>query len=79
MAEITISLHSGEEARLPQASTLKDALSSLVSNKQRKQIVAAFVGDTIVDLLTPITEDSVIRPITKDSEEGLGYRRCSLV
>ena len=77
MAEITISLHSGEEARLPQASTLKDALSSLVSNKQRKQIVAAFVGDTIVDLLTPITKDSVIRPITKDSEEGLEVLRHS--
>jgi threonyl-tRNA synthetase len=77
MAEITVSLHSGEETRLPSASTLRDALGALVSNKQRKQIVAAFIGDTIVDLLTPITEDSVIRPITKDSEEGLEVLRHS--
>ncbi len=77
MAEITVSLQSGEETRLPSASPLKDALGALVSNKQRKQIVAAFIGDTIVDLLTPITEDSVIRPITKDSEEGLEVLRHS--
>lgn len=77
MAEITVSLQSGEETRLPSASTLKDALGELVSNKQRKQIVAAFIGDTVVDLQTPITEDSVIRPITKDSEEGLEVLRHS--
>ncbi|MDJ0622212.1 MAG: threonine--tRNA ligase [Desulfocapsaceae bacterium] len=77
MSEITVSLPSGEETRLPSASPLKDALGNLVSNKQRKQIVAAFVNGTVVDLNTPLQTDTVIEPITKDSEEGLDVLRHS--
>ncbi len=77
MSEITVSLPSGEETRLPSASPLKDALGNLVSNKQRKQIVAAFVNGTVVDLNTPLQTVTVIEPITKDSEEGLDVLRHS--
>lgn len=77
MSEITVSLPSGEETRIPSASPLKDALGNLVSNKQRKQIVAAFVNGTVVDLSTPLQADTVIEPITKNSEEGLDVLRHS--
>lgn len=77
MSEITVSLPSGEETHIPEAATLKEALGNLVSNKQRKQIVAAFVDGTIVDLNTPLKSDTVIEPITKDSAEGLEVLRHS--
>jgi len=77
MAEIIVALENGEKTVLPAASTLKDALGELVSNKQRKQIVAAFVGETVVDLVTPLQENTVFQPITKDSPEGLDVLRHS--
>ncbi len=77
MAQITISLQDGEELKVEAPVVLKDILGQLLSNKQRKQVVAAFVADTIVDLHTPLTEDCVIRPITRDSAEGLEVLRHS--
>jgi threonyl-tRNA synthetase len=77
MAEITVSLQDGEKIEVPEATPLKDVLGRLMSNKQRKQVVAAFVGETVVDLHTPLLEDSVIKPITRDSEEGLEVLRHS--
>ncbi len=77
MAEITVHIEEGEEIKIPAGSPLKDALSQLLSNKQRKQVVAAFVGDTIIDLNTPLTTDSEIKPITKNSDEGLEVLRHS--
>ena len=77
MAEITVHIEEGEEIKVPVGSPLKDALSQLLSNKQRKQVVAAFVGDTIIDLNTPLTTDSEIKPITKNSDEGLEVLRHS--
>lgn len=77
MAEITVALHNGEKTVLPAASTLKDALGELVSNKQRKQIVGALIGESVVDLATPLQEDTVFQPITKDSLEGLDILRHS--
>ncbi len=77
MAEITVHIEEGEGIKVPVGSPLKDALSQLLSNKQRKQVVAAFVGDTIIDLNTPLTSDSEIKPITKNSDEGLEVLRHS--
>ncbi|MEE4240623.1 MAG: threonine--tRNA ligase [Desulfopila sp.] len=77
MAEITISLQSGEEIKAEAPLVLKDILGQLLSNKQRKQVVAVSVGDNIVDLHTPLTEDCIITPITKDSPEGLDVLRHS--
>ncbi|MFN2353797.1 MAG: threonine--tRNA ligase [Desulfopila sp.] len=77
MAEITVTLHNGEQTVLPAKSTLKDALGELVSNKQRKQIVGALIGETVVDLATPLQADTVFQAITKDSPEGLDILRHS--
>lgn len=77
MAEITVHIHDGEEKKIPAGSLLKDALAQLLSNKQRKQVVAAYVGDVIIDLNTPLVSDTLIKPITKDSDEGLEVLRHS--
>ncbi len=77
MAEITVQIDEGEKIKIETGALLKDALAQLLSNKQRKQIVAAFVGDSIIDLNTPLNEDSTLKPITKDSAEGLEVLRHS--
>jgi threonyl-tRNA synthetase len=77
MSEISVSLQDGEQICVPAATTLRDALGKLVSNKLRKQIVAAYVNDNAVDLSAPLESDCVVRPITKDSDEGLDILRHS--
>lgn len=77
MSEISVSLQDGEQISVPVATTLRDVLGQLVSNKLRKQMVAAYVNDNAVDLSTPLESDCVVRPITKDSDEGLAILRHS--
>ncbi|MBM9605990.1 threonine--tRNA ligase [Desulfopila inferna] len=77
MAEITVSLHDGEELKVPEATPVKDVLGQLMSNKQRKQVVAVSIEGNVVDLQTPLQKDSVITPITKESAEGLEVLRHS--
>ncbi len=77
MAEITVSLHDGEELKVPEDTPVKDVLGQLMSNKQRKQVVAVFIDGNVVDLQTPLQKDSVITPITKESAEGLEVLRHS--
>ncbi|HKJ65466.1 MAG TPA: threonine--tRNA ligase [Desulfopila sp.] len=77
MTEITVSIQDGEKLNFPAQTLLRDALAELLSNKQRKQVVGAFTGSDTVDLHTPLTEDTVLVPITKDSEKGLEILRHS--
>ncbi len=77
MSEITVSLQDGEQISIPAATTVKDALGQLVSNKVRKQVIAVYVNDIALDLSTPLEVDSVFRPITKASDEGLDILRHS--
>lgn len=77
MTEITVSIQDGEKRQFPAKTLLRDALAELLSNKQRKQVVGAFTGSDTVDLHTPLTEDTALVPITKDSEKGLEILRHS--
>lgn len=77
MSDITISLKDGDSISLSAGATVQEALSQLLSNKQRKKTVAAYAGDTVVDLLTPLTEDTVLTPVQTDSAEGLEVLRHS--
>jgi len=52
-------------------------LKELVSGKQRKQTVAVKVNGALLDLTTPITSDTVLEPISIQSEEGLEILRHS--
>ncbi|SHO53147.1 threonine--tRNA ligase [Desulfopila aestuarii] len=77
MSDIAVSVQDGEPAAVPANSTVQEALSKLLSNKQRKRVVAAKVGDSIVDLTTILTEDTVLSPIMIDTPEGLDVLRHS--
>jgi len=77
MSDITVSVQDGESAAVPAKSTIKEALGKLLSNKQRKRVVAAKAGETIVDLTTVLSEDTVLTPIMIDTPEGLEVLRHS--
>jgi len=77
MSDIAVSIPDGEPVVVPANSTVLDALAKLMSNKQRKKVVAVRTGDAIVDLGTVLTEDTVLTPIKIDSPEGLEVLRHS--
>jgi len=77
MSDIAVSIPDGEPVVVPANSTVLDALAKLMSNKQRKKVVAVRTGDAIVDLGTVLPEDTVLTPIKIDSPEGLEVLRHS--
>ncbi len=77
MSEITVTLSGGESVTVPAGTTVQNALTSLLSNKQRKLTVAAKVGDAVVDFTRPLTEDTVLVPVQIGSEESLDVLRHS--
>jgi threonyl-tRNA synthetase len=77
MTDITVSLSEGESITVAAGSTVQEALSSLLSNKQRKQTVAARIGDVVADFTTTLLTDTVLTPIQIDSPEALDILRHS--
>ena len=77
MNNITVSLIGGESATVPAGSTVQDALTTLLSNKQRKITVAAKIGNAIVDYTTRLDEDTALAPIQVDCDEALAILRHS--
>lgn len=77
MTTINVSLHGGESVALPSGSTVQEALTALLSNKQRKLTVAAKIGETIADFTTPLHEDTLLAPLQIGSEEALDILRHS--
>ena len=77
MSDIKVSIEDGESAVMPAGSLAKSAVAELLSNKQRKRTVAVFIDGEIVDLCTPLTEDSVLTPIQIGSSEALSVLRHS--
>ncbi|MBV5345919.1 MAG: threonine--tRNA ligase, partial [Rhodoferax sp.] len=62
---------------MPALTPVQEALARLLSNKQRKLVVAAIVNGQSVDLSTLLREDAVVRPILMDTVEGLEILRHS--
>ncbi|MDK9707368.1 MAG: threonine--tRNA ligase [Desulforhopalus sp.] len=77
MPEITVTLFEGESISVPAGTTVQEALSSLLSNKQRKLTVAARIGEAIVDFATPLHTDTELVPIQIGSDEALDVLRHS--
>ncbi len=77
MSDIKVSINNGESTILPAGSLAKTAVAELLSNKQRKRTVAVFINGEVVDLCTPLTEDSVLTPIQTGSAEALSVLRHS--
>ena len=77
MSEITVTLSGGESVTVPAGTTVQNALTSLLSNKQRKLTVAAVIGDAVVDFTLPLAEDTVIVPVQIGSDQALDVLRHS--
>jgi threonyl-tRNA synthetase len=77
MADIQLSIAGGEVKNLPAGTTVAEAVKALCSSKERKSIVAVRLGERLLDLAEPLTEDAVLAPVTKDSREGLDILRHS--
>jgi len=77
MADIRLSTAGGEAKSLPVGTTAAEAVKALCSSKERKSIVAVRVGERLLDLAEPLTEDAVLEPVIKDSPGGLNILRHS--
>jgi len=77
MTDIKIDIDNGEAAVMPAATTVGEALSELLSNKQRKRTVAVTVAGKTLDLGTPLNADSSLSLIQIGSDEGLEILRHS--
>ena len=81
MSEINVQVIEGEQKQFDGDATVADAIGGLLSNKQRKQTVAAGVGDSLVDLSVRLDslglETVELRPIVISSDEGLDILRHS--
>ncbi len=62
---------------MPAASTVGQALSELLSNKQRKRTVAVTLDDQVLDLSAPLLNDASLSLIQIGSEESLAILRHS--
>lgn len=74
---ITITIEGGKSIQVESPCSVADALPELMSGKQRKRTLAVYANDIAVDLSTKLTKDTIVRPIQKDSEEGLDILRHS--
>jgi len=77
MTDIKIDIENGEAAVMPAATTVGEALSELLSNKQRKRTVAVYLDEQILDLSTPLTSDASLSLIQIGSDESLAILRHS--
>ncbi|GAB4335021.1 MAG: threonine--tRNA ligase [Desulfobulbaceae bacterium] len=77
MAEITVTIEGGEARQFERGVTAGEALKGLVSNKERKQIVAVAVNGRPADLHVVLDDDCSLAPIRLGSEEGLDVLRHS--
>jgi len=81
MSDVTVHIPGGEHKNFAGDSTIADVLAELLSNKQRKQTVAAGIGDILVDLSVRLDSLGLasfeLRPIFVSSDEGLDILRHS--
>lgn len=77
MAEITIQLANGEKLTVAEGTIVREALNQVLSNKQKKKLIAASVNGIPIDLSAILTDNVTLLPITTDSAEGLNILRHS--
>jgi threonyl-tRNA synthetase len=77
MTDITIAIENGNEAAMPVNTTVQDAISELMSNKQRKLTVAVVSNGKVLDLCSEISENATLIPIQIGSDESLAILRHS--
>lgn len=77
MTAISVSLQDSESKSFPRGTNVAEMLKELVSGKQRKQTVAVKCNGVLVDLSTPLVEDTVLELISVQSEAGVEILRHS--
>ncbi len=77
MAEIEISIASGDAASFAPGTTVQEAVKTLCSSKERKKILAVKADDRALDLSAPLEHSLELTPITNTSDEGLDLLRHS--
>ena len=60
MADISVQVKDGDSVNVPGSTTVMDALTELLSGKQRKRALAAYANGKAVDLFTELTADTVL-------------------
>lgn len=76
MSHVTISLPDGSQKQLAPGSPVSD-VAAAISPRLAEAALAAFVGDRMVDLTYPLTEDAAVRIVTNKSPEALELYRHS--
>jgi len=74
--QVTVTLPDGSTRKLPTGVEVRQVAED-ISPRLAKAALAAEVGDQIVDLTHPLTEDADVRIITKDGSEALRLYRHS--
>ena len=77
MTDIAVAIDKGESVSVPAGTTVGEAISTLLSNKQRKRTVAARINDSIVDFTAPLTEDVTLTPVQIGSDDAFDILRHS--
>lgn len=77
MVEISVSIAGGESLQLTSGITVGEALAVLLSNKKRKQTVAAKINDELFDFTATLTSDAVLEPVDIKAPEALEILRHS--
>jgi threonyl-tRNA synthetase len=77
MSDITVSIVDGESVSVPAGTSVQDALTALLSNKQRKQTVAATIDGAVADYTTLLFMDTQLTPVKIGSDQALEVLRHS--
>ena len=76
MSVVSITLPDGSSRSVDAGTPVRD-VAAAISPRLAKAALAAFVGDRMVDLSFPLTEDATVRILTADSPEALPLYRHS--
>jgi threonyl-tRNA synthetase len=77
MTDIDVRINEEESISLPVGTTAGEAISALLSNKQRKRTVGVKIGDSIADFTTPLTDNVTLTPVQIGSDDALDILRHS--
>ncbi len=77
MTDITITIQDGEQKEMPMGCSVQEAISELMSNKQRKKTVAVYQDGEILDMSAVLNRDATLTPIQIGSDESLAILRHS--
>ena len=76
MDQVTVTLPDGSTLQVPAGTPVREVAEG-ISPRLAKAALAATVGDRVVDLTHPLTEDTSVRIITKDGPDALKLYRHS--